>query len=240
MRSRQSVNCAIVGLCAFDWQGRQGGMGQLPRRWAGHPEGESAKHFRSVLYNEAARARDGTWLEHLQVRNEGTQRHGGSSEFLGRWGPVYRDAACGGSKLKVETLTTGDTETQGFRLEALYCHCYCIAAAETQRGNPSFHVSPYHFVNQRDQDSCATGANGMADCNRTAIHVDPLRIQFQFAHDSQRLHRKSLIQFVEINVFILPSRLLPDLPDRANWSHHDPLGLDAACRLSHDANHWPS
>ncbi len=50
----------------------QFGVGQLSRRRGGHSEGKPLQYLRSVLYHQAARARHGTGLEHLQVSDEGT------------------------------------------------------------------------------------------------------------------------------------------------------------------------
>src|SRR5438105_9312381 len=51
-----------------------------------------------------------------------------------------------------------------------------VTTAETQSGNPAMHVAADHFVNQSDQHSSATCADGMADGHGSTVHVDLVRI----------------------------------------------------------------
>ena len=99
----------------------------------------------------------------------------------------------------------------GRRLLALHGHRDGIPSAQAERGDAALHVAADHFVDQRDQHARAAGADGMADGHRAAVHIDFVRIQPEFAHHAERLHRERFVQFVEIDVFILPASLLPDL-----------------------------
>ncbi len=99
------------------------------------------------------------------------------------------------------------------------------------------HVATDHFINEGDQNPGSTGADGMADGNGPAIHVDFVRIKTEFAHDSESLNGESFVQFVEIHVFVLPTSLLPDLSDRAYRGHHHPFRLDPARGLRDDPHH---
>ena len=62
-------------------------------------------------------------------------------------------------------------------------------------------------------------------------------VEPKFAHHTESLHRKCLVQFVQVHVFILPAGLLPNRADRTHRSHHDPFGFDSAGGLCHDPDH---
>src|ERR1700678_3465430 len=77
----------------------------------------------------------------------------------------------------------------------------------------------------------------MADGDGAAVHVYFVGIEAELAHHAQRLHREGFVEFVEIDVFVLPAGLLPDFADCINGSHHYPLRIDAAGRLRNDSDH---
>src|SRR2546422_9668326 len=77
----------------------------------------------------------------------------------------------------------------------------------------------------------------MTNRHSTTIYVDLLGTQAKFSHHAECLHRKCFIEFVEINMLVLPSGLLPDLADCSHRRHHHPLGINATSGLSDDANH---
>src|SRR5579864_7090027 len=77
----------------------------------------------------------------------------------------------------------------------------------------------------------------MPDRDRASVHIDLLGIEAKLAHHSECLNRESLVQLVEINVFILPTGLLPEFPHGPNGGHHDPGRIDTACSLRHDSHH---
>ena len=56
----------------------------------------------------------------------------------------------------------------------------------------------------------------MTDGHSAAIHVHFVEVEPEFTGYAQRLNRKCFIEFVEIDVFVLPSGLFPDFSNRIN------------------------
>jgi len=77
----------------------------------------------------------------------------------------------------------------------------------------------------------------MAQSHGASIHIDAIHIEAKLANHAKRLHGKSLVEFVEVDVIFLPARLLPDFMDSADRSHHHPLRLDSAGGLRDDPDH---
>ena len=74
------------------------------------------------------------------------------------------------------------------RSEALDGEGYGVAAAEAESGDAALEVAALQFVEQGDENARAAGADGVADGDSTAVHVDFIGIQIQFAHHGQRLN----------------------------------------------------
>ena len=121
---------------------------------------------------------------------------------------------------------------------AFYRHCNRITASQTKSSNTAVNVAPHHFINQGYQDAGSAGSDGMSDGDRTAIHVDLNGIETKLSNYPQGLYGEGFVEFVEIDIFILPAGFLPNFPYRADRSHHDPGGIDTAASLSNDAGHW--
>jgi len=51
-------------------------------------------------------------------------------------------------------------------------------------------------------------ANGMTQCDGTAIYVDFLGIQSELLHAHDRLRRESLVQLVQVHFLLRPVRFL--------------------------------
>ena len=62
----------------------------------------------------------------------------------------------------------------------------------------------------------------------------PLAAKAEFFCHGNRLHGEGFVEFVEIDFFVLPSRLLPELAHAGNGRHHHPSRLDSTGCLSHD------
>src|ERR1700674_761881 len=78
-------------------------------------------------------------------------------------------------------------------LSPFHRHRHRIPSAETQCRYPSMDIAADHFVDERDQHTCAAGADGMSDGYCPSIYVYFGRIEAEFLHHSQCLHRKSLV-----------------------------------------------
>src|SRR5208282_687442 len=75
---------------------------------------------------------------------------------------------------------------------------------------PPRHGAANHFVDQGDQHTRPAGADGMAQSHCAPVHIHAVHIEAQLVADSERLHRKSFVQLVEIDIILLPARLRPD------------------------------
>src|SRR5208282_4718945 len=112
-----------------------------------------------------------------------------------------------------------------------------VASAQAQCGDAALHIAASHLIDQCYEHASAAGADGMSNGNRSTVYVYFVGIEPQFAYHTQRLHRERFVEFVEIDVIVLPAGLLPNFTDRVDWGHHHPLGLDAAGGLGHDTDH---
>lgn len=67
------------------------------------------------------------------------------------------------------------------------------AAANAEGGNATTSASALQRIEQRDQDTCTRGPNGMTQSNGATIHVHLAGIQLQALQHSQRLSGKGLV-----------------------------------------------
>src|SRR6202790_917493 len=88
-----------------------------------------------------------------------------------------------------------------FHLWALDGHSDGVASAQAQGGNAALQVSALQFVQQCDQDTSATGADGVADRHRAAVNVNLFGIEPELAGDSDRGYREGFIQLDEVDIF---------------------------------------
>lgn len=51
------------------------------------------------------------------------------------------------------------------------CHRYGVASAQTQRSNATFHVAPFHLIEQGHKYASAARANRMSERDRASIDV---------------------------------------------------------------------
>ena len=68
------------------------------------------------------------------------------------------------------------------------------ATAQTERGDSSFGSAIGHGVDELDQHGCAAGADGMAQCDCSTVHVDAGLIEAEFADHGESLHAEGLVQ----------------------------------------------
>src|SRR5262249_29131888 len=110
-------------------------------------------------------------------------------------------------------------------------------SAEAKSCDSAMNVPADHFINQSDQHTRTACSDGMPQRNRAAIDIDTIHVESEFADHAERLHGKRLVQFIEVDIRILPSGLLPNLLYGRYWSHHDPFRIDTAGCLRNDPNH---
>src|SRR5215510_4112714 len=70
-----------------------------------------------------------------------------------------------------------------------------VAAAQTEARDAAVGSPSNHFVNQRHQNARPRSADGVPERDRSAVHVDLLRVKSELLHQRDRLRRKGLVEF---------------------------------------------
>src|SRR5258708_27297152 len=83
-----------------------------------------------------------------------------------------------------------------------------MAAADAQGGQAASHAAPRHLVQERDRDAHAGRSDGMAQGDRAAVDVDPLRTYPQLAIAGQDLGREGFVHLHEIEILETKADLL--------------------------------
>ena len=91
-------------------------------------------------------------------------------------------------------------------------------------------LPPLHLVEQRRRQLRAGAAERMAERDRAAVHVQPLRIDRQLLQAREHLRRERFVQLDEIDLIERQSRELQHLPDRRDRTDAEQLRLDAGRR----------
>src|SRR5258706_13185714 len=60
---------------------------------------------------------------------------------------------------------------------------------------------------QRADDACAAGSDGVTERTRAAVHVDAVASNAEFRHGSHRDHGESLVDFEQIDIWRRPANL---------------------------------
>ena len=74
------------------------------------------------------------------------------------------------------------------------------AAADAEGGHSSFRVALEHLVQKRDRDSRAGAADGMADRDGSAVYIDLVAVEIQFAVAGEHLGGEGFIQFDQAKI----------------------------------------
>ena len=75
-----------------------------------------------------------------------------------------------------------------------------LADADAHRRQPKVAAPAAELVNERRHHSRARGAEGMAERDGAAIHIDGRRIEPELAHAGDRLRRERLVQLDQIEI----------------------------------------
>src|SRR6185295_12214663 len=114
-------------------------------------------------------------------------------------------------------------------LVALDAEGHGVAATKAECGDAALQVAALEFIEQRDKDARAAGADRMSDGNRAAVYIHFFRIEFELAGHRDRRHREGLVQFDEVDIFVaVPAGLGQQLLDGIDWRHHYPFRLNTA------------
>src|SRR5258706_11069721 len=105
-----------------------------------------------------------------------------------------------------------------------------IAATEAKCRDATLHISSFHFVKERGQDSPTRIADRVAQSDGAAIYIDLFQIEAKLLHYSESLHGKRLVEFKKIYILHVPSRLCQHILYAFNRRHHYQFWLDAGRR----------
>ena len=89
-----------------------------------------------------------------------------------------------------------------------------LPATDASGRTTRFQIIALHFIYQVDDHTNAGRGERMPQCNRTAIHIDDLPIEFQFFFHAEVLRGKGLIDFPKVNVPLFDPRAGQCLLDR--------------------------
>src|SRR6267143_3752464 len=101
----------------------------------------------------------------------------------------------------IQLRTTGNTS----RIPCLIpfqCKSNGISATEAEGGDAALEIAALQFIQERDEDARAAGADGMAEGHRAAIDVDFFGIEFELPRHSDGRYRESFVQFDKIDILI--------------------------------------
>jgi len=87
-------------------------------------------------------------------------------------------------------------------------HGNAHAAADAERSESLLGLTPLHFIQQGDEDAGTGSADGMADCDGSAVDVDLRGIPTHLIPNRAGLRGEGFIDFQQIKVFDFPSRTL--------------------------------
>src|SRR5262249_58082143 len=94
-----------------------------------------------------------------------------------------------------------------------------LPPADAEGGTPEPGVTRRHCMQQRHQDASAAGADGMAERDSTAVHVDPVLRELQLAQDAERLGGEGLVQLPEVDLLLAQASALQRLLRRRPGAH---------------------
>src|SRR5512137_1520310 len=77
-------------------------------------------------------------------------------------------------------------------------HRYRVSPAEAERRDAALGVLGPHGVYERRQNPCATGANRMAEGDRTAVDIELLLRDVQLAHHGNRRGRERFVVLEQV------------------------------------------
>src|SRR6266550_6124647 len=78
-----------------------------------------------------------------------------------------------------------------------------LPTAHAHRHHPVSRLAPAHFAEELNGELGARRAEGMAERNRAAVHVDALFVHPELAHHSEGLRAKCFVELDEIDLIEL-------------------------------------
>src|SRR5215212_6758085 len=100
-----------------------------------------------------------------------------------------------------------------------------FTTADAQRGDAALQILRFKRMQQRHDQACAGGADGMAERTGAAIDIQSVAGDTQIALRRHRYHRERLVDLEQIDVTNAPAHLVEQLADRRNRGCREPLRL---------------
>src|SRR6476660_3295525 len=79
-------------------------------------------------------------------------------------------------------------------------HGDALTAADAEGGQAALRVAPLHFVQERDEDAGAAGADRVAESDGATVDVDALPVPAELSPDGEGLCGKCLVGFYQVDV----------------------------------------
>src|SRR5690242_15417807 len=102
-----------------------------------------------------------------------------------------------------------------------------LSAADAERRHAEPRVAVLHRVEERHQHPRAARADGMAEGDGTAVHVDAILRDAELAQDAERLRGERLVQLPEVDFLATQTRLLERLLRGRPRAHAHDRRVDA-------------
>src|SRR4029079_15203725 len=93
---------------------------------------------------------------------------------------------------------------------------HALADADAQRREAVAAVAAAELVQERHDEARAAHSERMAERDRAAVDIDPLRVEAQLTDDREALRRERLVQLDEIDILDADTRPLEQLPHRGD------------------------
>src|SRR5579872_181226 len=99
-------------------------------------------------------------------------------------------------------------QTSSLRTDALHCDGRGLAAADAERSDAAPGILRLHGVQQRDDQTCAGGADRVPERAGATIDVEPVAGNAEVALCGHRDHRKGLVDLEQIDIGCAPADLV--------------------------------
>jgi hypothetical protein len=111
-------------------------------------------------------------------------------------------------------------------LEHFKCQGNPLAAADTQRHDPSTATAAPHGVQQTGRQDRTGSANGVPVCDRATFDVDHVFGEAEFAQAGERDRGERFIDLDSVDIAELPASTCQRLTDRGYGAQAEKSGLD--------------
>src|SRR5580693_6031880 len=110
------------------------------------------------------------------------------------------------------------------------------AAADTERSHAALRVALEHFMQQGDRDARPGAADGMPEGDCTAVYVEPVAVEVQFAVAGEHLRGEGFVEFDQAELMQPEVMLLLQFAQRRYGSNPHRARIDPSRSYSRDSS----